>query len=83
MLIAIDRGMEDLRTLLEQQGYQVVYVDEGIICDAYIYSDAFGYRLEDIKAGEKGTLLINGTIGYENILNILKTRLISPLFEIG
>lgn len=81
MLIAIDRGMEDLKTLLENQGYQVVYIDEGLMCDVYIYGNAFGQKLKDIKPGKNGTLLINGFMEYDNILNALKTRLITPLFE--
>ncbi|SHF32466.1 Uncharacterised protein family (UPF0180) [Caldanaerobius fijiensis DSM 17918] len=81
MLIAIDRGMEDLKTLLESQGYQVIYIDEGLMCDAYIYSNAFGQQLKYIKPGKNGTLLISGSMEYDNILNALKTRLITPLFE--
>ncbi|WP_026487117.1 YkuS family protein [Caldanaerobius polysaccharolyticus] len=81
MLIAVDRGMEDIKALLEQCGYEVTYVDTGIPCDVYIYGDRFDQSLDQIRTGDRGTLLIRASMGYENILNAIRTRLITPLFE--
>ena len=93
--VVLERGMDDLKTTLEQRGYSIVYTDEitGGDISAYIYEDdntlvqsSFHSSLNNsftsaATAVQPGILLINAKDKQpDQIISIIENRLYSPLF---
>lgn len=93
MIIAVEKGLDDIKQQLESRGYECFYIGEEGIADAVIYKDKDNHpyfevnkssmtNLSNSIGGQSiGALLINAqgkTI--EEILNILNRRTYSPLF---
>ncbi|HYE83091.1 MAG TPA: YkuS family protein [Clostridia bacterium] len=93
MIIAIQRGMENIKVELENRGYKVFYIGENKTADAVIYTeaDAFPYyEVNNIPSAAAssidgntsyGALLVNATNkSMEDIIRIIEKRTYSPLF---
>lgn len=93
MIIAIERGLENLKHQLESRGYECFYIGENRIADAILYEDHvnqpyFGVNIASMTnmsgfydSHSHGAILIN-TKGksIDEITNILTNRTYSPLF---
>lgn len=93
MNIAIQTGLEDLKSALERRGHNVFYIGEDQSANAVLYNEPDTYPYYEVNnipsaaasvAGENtayGALLINVSNKTEDeILRILEKRLYSPLF---
>lgn len=93
MKIAIQRGLEDLKNILEEKGHYVFYIGENQYADAVLYNeiDTYPYyevnnipSVTDSAISENigfGALLVNVlNKSDEEILRILDRRLYSPMF---
>ncbi|KUO76327.1 MAG: hypothetical protein APF77_20130 [Clostridia bacterium BRH_c25] len=92
MIIAIQRGLENIKEELESRGNEVFFIGENRIADAVLYKeiDAFPYyEVNNIPSAVSasidgnmsyGALLVNVTNkSMEDIIRILEKRLYSPL----
>jgi len=92
LVIAIQRGLENIKEELENRGYEVFYIGENRITDAVIYKEIEMhpyYEINNIPSAASasingnvpyGVLLVNATNKtIDDITNILKTRVYSPL----
>jgi len=93
MIIAIEKGLENLKEQLEQKGYKCFYIGEDGVADAIIYKDKDNHpyfqvnnsqsftSLKDRNTGISGALLINAeNKTIDQIIDILNRRTYSPLF---
>ena len=93
MVIAIERGMENLKQQLESRGYKCFYIGEDHVADAIIYNDSMTQPYFEVNktsminvsgtysSHSQGALLINaGNKSIDEITNILTSRTYSPLF---
>ncbi len=92
MIIAVERGMDEIKNQLETRGYKTVYTDEGELVDVIIYnSGSFpAYKISKARAmtmsnnkgyNEYGVLLINGeNKNIDHIIEIINTRSYGRLF---
>ncbi|MGE5679175.1 MAG: YkuS family protein [Pseudomonadota bacterium] len=92
MVIAIQRGLENIKEELERRGYDVFYIGESRVADAVLYKelDAYPhYEAAGIQSAASasvggnssfGSLLVNVTNkSMEEIYRILEKRVYSPL----
>jgi hypothetical protein len=92
MVIAIQRGLENIKGELESRGNEVFYIGENRMADAVLYKevDAYPYyEANNIPSAPGasiggnvayGTLLVNITNKtMEDIVRILEKRVYSPL----
>lgn len=92
MVIAIQRGLENIKVELENRGNEVFYIGENRLADAVLYKeiDTYPYyEVNNIPSAAAasvngntvyGTLLVNVTNkSMEDIIQILEKRLYSPL----
>lgn len=93
MNIAIQRGLENLKSVLENNGHNVFYIGENQAADAVLYNEMDTYPYYEVNnipsatsstAGGNsayGALLVNvSNKSEEEILRILNRRLYSPIF---
>lgn len=91
MIIAVQRGLENLKKELENRGYEVFYIGEHKTADAVLYNEVDTYpyyevnnlslAVSDDTNHAYGALLLNVTNkSTEEILSILERRTYSPLF---
>ncbi|NLU36288.1 MAG: hypothetical protein GXX01_04610 [Clostridiales bacterium] len=91
-VIAIERGLEELKQSLEEKGYNTVFADEADTpVSVYIYKDqnaleqvsfqsSTGSRLQE-DSGAAGVLLIPGSDKTpEQIIAMIENRVYTPLF---
>lgn len=92
MVIAIQRGLENIKKELENRGNEVFYIGENKVADAVLYkeADAFAYYEVNNTASAAasstngnvsyGALLVNVTNkSMDEIIRILEKRTYSPL----
>jgi len=91
-IIAVERGLEELKQALEERGYKTVFPDEiNTPVTAYIYKNQnaleqvnFQSSLNDYMngdAGSAGVLLIHGSNKTpEQIIAMIENKVYSPLF---
>ena len=92
MVIAVEKGLENLKEQLEGRGYDCFYIGENRVADAIIYKDKDNHPyfevnkptmtniLSSYSAPSHGALLINaGNKSIDEIVNILTRRTYSPL----
>lgn len=92
MVIALQRGLEDIKEKLENRGYEVFYIGENRVADAVLYAEADShpyYEVNNVPSAVSGTM--NGKAAYgallvnvrnksfDEIINILEKRVYSPL----
>lgn len=93
MNIAIQKGLENYKDKLEQQGHRVFYIGEDQVADAVLYNEPDTYPYYEVNsipsvtastAGGNtgfGTLLVNvSNKSDEEVIRILDKRVYSPLF---
>lgn len=93
MIIAIEKGLEEIKNELEARGYKIFYIGERHLADAIIYKSRNGHQCFQVNKSpimslssnkvmdSKGVLLINSeNKRIEEILEILENRTYSPLF---
>lgn len=93
MVIAIQRGLENIKGELESRGNEVFYIGENRTADAVVYKEIDTYPYYEVNnipsaasasiGGNMsyGALLVNVTNrSIEDIINILEKRVYSPLF---
>lgn len=93
MIIAIQRGLENIKRELESRGNEVFYIGENKMADAVLYKEAdieTYYSVNNIPSAATaltndntsyGALLVNVTNkSVEEIIQILEARVYSPLF---
>lgn len=93
MNIAIQRGLDDLKNVLERNGHNVFYIGENQAADAVLYNELDTYPYYEVNnipsatastaSGNNafGALLVNvSNKSEEEILRILDRRLYSPIF---
>lgn len=93
MNIAIQKGLERLKTQLESRGHHVSYIGENNLADAILYKEVDMYPYYEANNvpsaftsgfeynAAYGALLVNATNkSLEEILEILAKRVYSPLF---
>ncbi len=91
--IAIQKGLEELRSQLEDRGFEVVGIGESEVVDAVLYEELDShpyYEVNNVSSpvasssdgnSAYGALLVNTTNkSIEEITGILKRRTYSPLF---
>jgi hypothetical protein len=91
--IAIQRGLENLRAVLESKGHKVFYIGENQFADAVLYNELDTYPYYEVNNVPSATAsTTRGNTGYgallvnvsnksnEEILRILERRLYSPIF---
>ncbi|HBG75444.1 YkuS family protein [Eubacteriales bacterium mix99] len=93
--IVLERGMEELKTILEQHGYHTIYEDEeSDTATCYIYREQNplsqktfpSFRnMEELSASSASNILMipaeNKT--PEEIITMIENRVYSPLFPPG
>lgn len=92
LVIAIQRGLENIKEELERRGNEVFYIGEDRIADAVLYKEIEEhpyYEVNNIPSASSATLNDNMSYGVllvnvtnksiDDIINILKTRVYSPL----
>lgn len=92
MVIAIQRGLENIKNALESRGNEVFYIGENRLADAVLYNEVDAYPYYEVNnlpsapaasiEGNMayGTLLVNITNkSMEDIMRILEKRVYSPL----
>lgn len=93
MIIAIEKGLENIKEQLESRGYECFYIGEGGEADAVIYKDKDSHPYFEVNKSSMinaynslnstlpGALLINAeNKSMDEIIRILTTRTYSPLF---
>ena len=93
MNIAIQRGLEELKSTLQSRGFTVFYIGENNAADAVLYNEPDTYPYYDINnipSASASTLGTNAAYGAllvnvsnktdEEIVKILNSRVYSPLF---
>lgn len=93
MVIAVEKGLEDMKQQLESRGYECFYIGENYMADAIVYKDRvkhpyFGVNNRSMtntatsSASEAhAALLINAdNKSVDEIVDILERRTYSPLF---
>lgn len=93
MVIAIEKGLTEIKNQLEMRGYETFYIGERPVADAIIYKNRNSHPYFQVNStpitslvsskvmDSKGALLINAeNKSIEDILEILKNRTYSPLF---
>jgi hypothetical protein len=92
--IALEKGMDELKTALEQRGYRTVYEDEiASYVDAYLYTDPYVLGQQSFHASLNNSLLSGTTAENASILLVnakdktpdeiiamIENRVYSPLF---
>lgn len=92
MVIAIQRGLENIKAELENRGNEVFYIGENRIADAVLYKEIEMYPYYEVNNVPSAvSASVNGNMSYgvllvnvtnksiDDIINILKTRVYSPL----
>jgi len=92
VIIAIERGLENLKHQLESRGYECFYIGENRIADAILYKDRVNQPYFDVNRASMtnitgsydshshGAILINAEDkNIDEITNILTNRIYSPL----
>jgi len=92
MVIAIQKGLENIKDHLESRGHQVFYIGENKVADAVLYRETDTHPYYEVNnvpsaasastAGNSGygALLVNVTNkSMEDIIRILERRVYSPL----
>lgn len=92
MVIAIQRGMEDIKEMLENRGDEVFYIGENRVADAVLYKEVDThpyYEVNNVPSAAAssvngntsyGALLVNTTNkSMDEIIRILDKRVYSPL----
>ena len=92
MIIAIQKGLENIKDELEVRGYDVFYIGENRIADAILYKEVDTYLYYDVNNIPSavsastngnmyyGALLVNVTNkSMDDIVRILEKRVYSPL----
>ena len=92
MVIAIQKGLDNIKEELESRGNEVFYIGENIVADAVLYKEVDThpyYEVNNIPFAASAS--INGNISYgallvnvtnksmEDIVRILDKRVYSPL----
>lgn len=93
MNIAIQKGLDNLRTALESRGHHVFYIGDDQNADAVLYNEADSHPYYDVNNipsvtastpganAAYGVLLVNVSNKTEDeVLRILDKRIYSPLF---
>lgn|GEM_PF-2143538 len=93
MNIAIQRGLENLRDVLEGRGHHVFYIGDNEVADAVLYNETDShpyYEVNNIPSvtastqganAAYGALLVNvSNKSQDELLRILDKRVYSPLF---
>lgn len=93
MIIAIEKGLTDIKEALEEKGYETFFIGEKPLADAIIYKNRYSHPYFQVNnmpitslqssntVGFNGALLINAeNKSMEEILQILEKRIYSPLF---
>lgn len=90
--VAVQRGLNEIKNELINQGYEVFDIEEGQNVDAVVYM-ADGYNIPNYNqfinmnagadmGGDKGIILINAKgKGIEDIRYAIENRVYSKLFE--
>ncbi len=92
MVIAIQRGLDNIKEELERRGNEVFYIGENRVADAVLYKEVDThpyYEVNNIPSAASasidgnisyGALLVNVTNkSMEDIIRILDKRVYSPL----
>jgi hypothetical protein len=92
MVIAIQKGMENIKSVLESRGNEVFYIGENKVADAVLYKEVDThpyYEVNNVPSAVAqsiggnasfGALLVNVTNkSIDDIINILEKRVYSPL----
>ncbi len=92
MVIAIQKGLEDLKSELESRGNEVFYIGENKVADAVLYKEVDThpyYEVNNVSSAAAastggsasfGALLVNVTNkSIDDIIQILEKRVYSPL----
>ena len=92
MVVAIQKGLENIKHELENRGHEVFYIGESRMADAVLYEEVDTYPYYELSnlpspagasmGGNKayGTLLVNVTNkSMGEIIRILEKRVYSPL----
>lgn len=92
MVIAIQKGLENIKYELESRGYEVFYIGESRIADAVLYKETDTYPYYEVNnIPSAASASINGNMSYgallvnitnksmEDIIRILEKRVYSPL----
>ena len=92
MVIAIQKGLENIKEELENRGNEVFYIGENRIADAVLYKEVDTHPYYEVNNVPSATSAsINGNMSYgallvnvtnksiEDIIRILKKRVYSPL----
>lgn len=91
MVIAVQRGLEDLKSELESRGNEVFYIGENKVADAVLYKEVDThpyYEVNNVPSATSsiggsapfGALLVNVTNkSIDEIVHILEKRVYSPL----
>ena len=94
MNIVLDSGMDDLKTELQERGYNVFQIGDDVVADAVLYREKDSHPYYEVnnvasaasnmtsgKNNAYGAILINvNNKGIDEITNILNKRVYSPLF---
>lgn len=94
MLIAIDKGLDDLKSILISRGYNVIDIEKAKTADAILYKEKDRhpyYEVNNIQSAVSSTdsdentaygailINVNGKT-IDDIVSILNKRVYSPLF---
>lgn len=92
MVIAIEKGLEDLKQQLEARGYDCFYIGENRVADAILYKDRVSHPYFNVNNGSitnaansgasnlQSALLVNSdNKSVDEIIRILNRRTYSPL----
>lgn len=92
MVIAIQRGLENIKKELESRGNEVFYIGENRVADAILYKELDMHPYYDVNnipsaasvsvngGASFGSLLVNVTNkSIDDIIRILDKRVYSPL----
>jgi hypothetical protein len=92
MIIAIQKGLEDIKSELENRGNEVFYIGENRVADAVLYKEMDThpyYEVNNVPSAAAAS--INGNTSYgailvnvtnkslEDIIRIINKRVYSPL----
>ena len=92
MVIAIQKGLENLKSELESRGNEVFYIGENKVADAVLYKEVDTHPYYEVNnvpsavaasmggSASFGALLVNVTNkSIDDIIQILEKRVYSPL----
>ena len=95
MIIAIEKGLDEIKENLEVRGYKTFYIGEKPIADAIIYKNRDSHPYFQVDSApitsllgsnivdSGGAFLINAeNKSFQEIINILENRTYSPLFTV-